>query len=321
MSNDTDDDETIREQLANANIGAGVTAWLSMLSLLPVFLLTPLLGVIPPSWKIYHKLTRWSAYQMQKAASADAVANVRRKNGKEDLLPAAYKEGAEDGHKRSGWAIIGLGDKRYDPGIHGGSTVRYGKADIIHVDEDETHQGSWEEAALDNAFQMERDRYLFREATANVTRVNVGAQQGGGDQPAVTDGGQATEQYRQRVTLDRPGVLEDTIIPVDSPEGYDGQVARLSQFRSVQTETGDQDTVRDAKNAGWLAAKMDENGPRELMKWVLILGCIGAMLLFDDELGAAIASFGGGGGAVDSATSGLGMVGGHMHLLAGSGVF
>ncbi len=206
MSDDTTDDETVEQP--DDSMRAQVRAWVSGVSLVPLLMLTPLLRVLPASWRIYHKLHHWAAWQMQKAAGADALANVRRPNDKEDVLPAAYVEGDEDGRDVTGWKIKGLGDKRYATGIRGGASSRMGKADLIHINEDDLEQGSWAEAAIDTAIATNREQYLFRDAELEAQfNVMPGAADG-----ARADGGEPQNQaILQEVTPKRPGVLEDVI--------------------------------------------------------------------------------------------------------------
>lgn len=286
------------------------------LLLLPLMLLTPIVRAFPMSWKLYHKLHLWTAWQMQKAASADAIANIRRPNDKEDVLPAAFVEAGEDDRERTGWKIKGISGKRYDPGIRGGSSSRLGKADMIHINEDDLEQGTWAEAVMDSALQFNRERYLFRDAQiTEVTEVVATDPSLGGD-TAVADGGVDLngngvqhQPVKRRISIDSPGIHEDTLIPLDSRTGYDGQIVSFEQYSNLKNEQADQETVRDAKNAGWMAAKLDDIGKGDLIKWAIIIGVAGLILLFHQDLGNAISSFGGGGGGGSVAPSaGLGLI-------------
>lgn len=297
--------DDVRQKLAAMNWLAGVSAGAYTLLLAPVLLLAPLLSVLPASWRVWHKLHTWSAYQMQKAAKADAVANVRRSSGHEDVLPAAWVEGAEDSKDLSGWAVKGLGDKRYDPAVHDGSAARLGKASIIHINEDSPEQGTWAESTIDNAFCLDRERYLFRDATVSITQLLYQNDATGG--AAMADGGQQVQT--QDVSLTRPGVLEDVLVPLSSREGYDGQQVSWSQYQNLKSQKSDQETVRDAKNAAWTAAKLDSLEGKDMLKWALIIGGWSALLLFKDEIGAFIAGLGGGNAVGNAASSaGLGMI-------------
>ncbi len=291
-------------------VKAVVIAW----ALIPFMLLTPVLRALPGTWRVYHKLHSWSAWQMQKAASANAVANVRRSNGKEDVRPAKYVEGDEDDKERSGWKILGFDGKRYDPAVHGRNTSRFGKADVIHVNEDDTEQGTWAECAMDNAIQLNRERYLFRDAQVKIQNLvydapPAGGGRGGGD--AVADGGEVQPNQRvqtQDVSVARPGVVEDAVVPLSSRAGYDGQVVSLVQYSNLKNSQSDQETIRDAKNQAWAAAKLDDINGTDIFKWVLILGAIGAILLFHQDIGAMISGLtnNGGGGGGPAPTGGLG---------------
>lgn len=263
------------------------------------------------SWRLWKKLARFSIFRMQKSAGAHAVANVRRANGKEDLLPAKWVEGGDEDKDRTGWKVKGLGDKRYDGAVHGKSSQRLGKADVIHINEDDTEQGTWAECAIDNAFQLDRERYLFRNATVAVFEDAGGDGDGqfdfGENGRALADGG-ATR--RTHATLHRPGELEDALVPLTSRAGYDGQVISWNQYSTLKNEQSDQETVREAKNQAWAAAKLDDISETNLLKWVLILSLIGAVLLFHAEIGAFIAGLSGGGGGGAG-----GAVGGALGLL------
>jgi len=286
--------------------------------LLPLILLTPIVRVFPLAWKIYHKLHLWSAWQMQKAASADAIANVRHPNDKEDVRPAAFVEGGEDDRERTGWKVKGIDGKRYAPSVRGGSTSRLGKADLIHINEDDLEQGTWVESVMDSALQFDRERYLFRDADVTETTevLPVDPSLGNGQTP-VADGGfdaagndnLSYQPVSRRISIDSPGIHEDTLVPLTSRTGYDGQLVSFEQYRHLKNSQADQETVRDAKNAGWMAAKLDDIGKGDLIKWAIIIGVGGLILLFHQDLGAAISSFGGGGGAGSVApTGGLGLI-------------
>ena len=336
-ANGDDEDSNIEELLQQVQdsasekaqlVSSGIrsTEWIGLtratlygIALLPLILLTPIIRVIPMSWKLYHKLHIWSAWQIQRAANADALANVRHPNDKEDVLPAAYVEGDEQGTERTGWKIKGLGDKRYDPSVHGGSTSRMGKADLIHVNEDDLEQGTWTEATIDSAFQLDRERYLFRDASVNVVEQTVATDPSlnGGDGAAVADGGVDVDgdggiEYQTvgyDVSIRQPGVLEDVLVPLQSRTGYDGQLVSWDQYSNLKEEQADQETVRDAKNAGWMAAKLDDIDGTDLIKWAIILGIAGAVLLFNQDIGAAISGIAGGGGSGNVAPSaGLGLI-------------
>lgn len=284
-----------------AGVGAGI---------LPLAMFSPLLTALPPTWKLYRRIHEWSAWQMQKASGADAIANVRRPNGKEVFLPAKYVEGDEDDRERNGYKVKGIKGKRYDPSIHGESSNRYGKADLIHINEDDTEQASWADCVIDSAFALDRERYLFRDAKVHIEQMVLDAN-AGGDQPAVADGGTETRARTLDVSLEKPGILHDALVPITSRSGYDGQLVSWNQHSNTKQEKAGQEAIREAKNSGWMAAKLDDLDGADLFKWVLILGAIGFVLLFHQDIGALISGFGsGGGGAVGDAASsaGLGML-------------
>lgn len=318
--------ESFRKQLDDAVAVVKSTDWLGLIKasvygllLVPMMLLSPVVRLMPMSWKLYHKVHLWSAWQMQKAAGADAIANVRHPNDKEDVLPAAFVEGGEDDRERTGWKVKGIDGKRYDPSVRGGASTRLGKADLIHINEDDLEQGTWAETVMDSALQFNRERYLFRDAQVTET-TNVVATDPllGNGQTPVADGGLDVhsegegvnyEPRSRRISIDSPGVHEDTLIPLTSRTGYDGQLVSFEQYRHLKNEQADQETVRDAKNAGWMAAKLDDIGKGDMLKWALIIGVGGLILLFHQDIGAAISSFGGSGGAGDVAPSaGLGLL-------------
>lgn len=293
-------------EVSGRNWLGGLTAAVMSLFVLPIALLTPALQALPPAWKLYHKIHTWSAYKMQKAANADTLANVRRPNDKEDVLPAKYVEGGEDDKDLSGWKIKGLGGKRYETGVRGGASSRFGKASIIHVNEDDLEQGTWTEATIDNAFKLDRERYLFRDADVDVNYTIDASNMPQGQ--AVADGGQNVQQSA-RVSVESPGILQDVLVPITSRAGYDGQVVSWNSYSQLKNEKADQEQIRQAKNSGWMAAKLDDIDGTDLMKWAIILGLAGFVLLFHNDIGAFIAGLGGGGGSVGDAASGaLGMM-------------
>lgn len=287
----------------------GVKTLGAILWLLPILALSPLVRALPASWRLYRRLHRWSAWQMQKAASADALTLTRRSNGKLDTLPAKWVEGAEDEKDRTGWRIKTLGEKRFDPAVHGNETARFGKADMVPVSEDTTELGTWAEATMDNAFQLDRERYLFRDAKVTIEQLVYDVQDPAAG--AMADGGTAdpTQQIRtQDVSLSKPGVLEDVLVPVTSRSGYDGQVVSFDQYSNLKSEQSDQETIRDAKNQAWAAAKLDDIERADMLKWLIAIGVWSFILLFHQDIGAFIAGLSGSGtvGNAASAAGGLG---------------
>lgn len=270
---------------------AGAKAVAVTLAVLPVALLTPVVRALPATWRLYRRLAVWSTYQIQRAAGADAVANVRRSSGKEDLRPAAWIQADEDEKEKSGWAVLGIDGKRYDPSVHGRDTTRMGKADMLHLDEDETEVGTWGECTMDNALQLDRERYLFRDARVSVGEVVLH----GGGNGALPDGGQAQADAK-RVSIEKPGILSDALVPLSSREGWDGQVVSWNQYQSAKQERSDQETIRDAKNSAWTAAKLDDIEGMDLVKAGVAFVVWSLLLLFKDSIAAAISNFGGGSG-------------------------
>ena len=291
-------------------------AFLYGLLIAPLVILTPIARAAPASWRVYHKINKWSAWQMEKAASADAIANVRKSNDKEDMLPAKLVESSNTDSKRSGWKVKGIDGKRYDPSVRGGDTSRYGKADMIHINEDDPEQGTWVETAMDAALQADRERYLFMDATIKDIKRGVPRDTSLNGGPAVADGGfEANSEMmfdvRQRdISIETPGVNVDMLVPLNSIPGFDGTVVSFNQYSTLKNQKTDQQAIQDAKDAGRMAALMEQLDKKDLFKWALVLGAAGAVLLFHQDIGAAIASFGGGGGGGGNVapTGGLGLL-------------
>jgi hypothetical protein len=190
---------------------------------------------------------------------------------------------------------------------------------MIHINEDDLEQGTWAEVTMDSALQLNRERYLFRDAHVTETTEVVATDPSlGGGQTPVADGGLDVntngngvnyEAVSRHISIDSPGVHEDTLIPLTSRAGYDGQLVSFEQYRHLKNEQADQETVRDAKNAGWMAAKLDDIGKGDILKWAIIIGVGGVILLFHQDIGAAISSFGnGGGGGSVAPSAGLGLL-------------
>lgn len=298
------------------------------LLLLPLLVLSPIARAMPASWRVYHKINRWSAWQLQKAANADALANVRRKNDKEDILPAKLVESSKTDSERDGWKVKTISGKRYDPSVRGGASSRYGKADMIHINEDDPEQGTWVETAMDAALQADRERYLFMNATIRDIKRGVPYDSSlGNGSTAVADGGFAAgdemrfDVKEREISIESPGVNVDMLVPLNSKPEYDGTVVSWKQYSELKNQQADQQKIQDAKNAGRMAALMEQLDKKDLFKWALMLGAAGAVLLFHQDIGAMISSFGGGGGGGGGSspvpTDGLGFLAPLAHRFRG----
>jgi len=164
---------------------------------------------------------------------------------------------------------------------------------------------------MDSALKLNREQYLFRDATVHTDFDLVGVDPSVDDGAAVADGGEPQVEWLPKqmdVSIEQPGILEDTLVPISSRAGFDGQVVSWNQYSNLKTEKSDQQAVQQAKNAGWMAAKLDDVSKTDLMKWALILGGLGLVLLFNTEIGAFIAGLSGdGGGAVSGAAGSVGL--------------
>lgn len=317
---DTEAAEEIEEELQESNPMATLGATLRSIPLVPVIVLSPVFDALPPAWRIYHKVTRWGIWHMQKAANASKIANVRLSGGGEDLLPADYVESDETDKERSGYQIKGVDGKRWDPNGH---SERMGKAEIIHVNEDDPDQATWAQTALEEAINAGREKYLFADADLTVTidgteMDHLLSADSPTDAGAIPDGGvsQLPRELRH-VTVDKPGVLHDALVPLASPDGYEGTVVSWSKYSQLKDEKGDQSRIREAKNQAWTAKALEDVDKSGILKKLLLLAGWSALLLFHEDIGSAIAGFGGGGAvssAADSATGGLGML--HLTDLA-----
>lgn len=298
----------------------GTKAVLVAIAVAPLAIAAPLISALPPTWRVWHKLSRWSLWQMQKASNADAIANVRLSNGDEDFRPAKWLTAAEDEKDQSGWQVKGL-DERQDPAVHDQGSNRMGKASIIHTIEDAPELASWAEPAIDNAIQLGREGYLFTDADLYIGELTVDAQGeptavNGQSTEAVADGGQAAVDLVEQISIDRPGLAHEALIPLASREGFGGQVISWDKYQTLKTQQADQDRVRDAKNRAWAAAKLDEIKEMPWLKIGIGIAIWSAILLFHQDIGAMIAGFGGGGGggggaasaAGEAVSGGLGMI-------------
>jgi hypothetical protein len=279
---------------------AGAKAIAATVAVAPLAILAPLLSAVPPTWKLWHKLMRWSGWQMQKASNADAIANVRLSNGDEDFRPAKWLTADEDDKDESGWQVKGL-DKRHDPAVHDQGSNRMGKASVIHAMEDAPELATWAEPAIDNALQLGREQYLFTDADLYVGNLTVDAQAqptavNGQPTEAMADGGEQAVDIVEEISIDRPGVAIDALVPLGSREGFGGQVVSWSQYQTLKTQETDQDKLKDAKNRAWAAAKLDEIKEMPWLKIGVGIAIWSFILLFHQDIGAAIAGFGGGGG-------------------------
>jgi hypothetical protein len=327
---DDDGNDSAAETAADAATTLRSTSWLggakavgATIAVAPLAILAPIVSALPATWQVWHKLGRWSLWQMQQASNADAIANVRLANGDEDFRPAKWLTGAEDEKDTTGWQIKGL-DKRHDPAVHDQGSNRMGKASVIHTLEDAPELASWAEPAIDNALQLGREGYLFSDADLYVGNVTVDAQGSptavnGQSTQARADGGQQGVDLAEQISIQRPGIATDALVPLESRQGFGGQVISWTQYQTLKTQQADQDKLKDAKNRAWAAAKLDDIEGRDILKIAIIVGIWSFILLFHQDIGAAIAGFGGGGGGGGGAGGAVGNALGMISLGLGGG--
>lgn len=257
--------------------------------------------------RFWKKIAVASLYKYHKKTGGDAIGLVALPGQQLKPIPVKYKSEAEtERGEKSGWHAKNL-DKTWEAGSEGRVVDHLGKTPIVLLDSDSHIEAGWLKPRIAEAIELDRYDPVFTGAElkpvfelpedALEPAHNPDDAESGG--VALADGaGVSPQQAFDRWELDDPGIFAgDSLIELDSPDGYTG--TRISHRKADEwmAETTTEQEMQMQEDRGYLRGlSAAENGPSVvkllLICAAIILGVLGLVFVVPQLFGSA-----GGGGA------------------------
>jgi hypothetical protein len=247
-----------------------------------------------------------------KAAGGDAIAINARENQHIEIEPVLYRspEEVEEG-EQPGWKVKGR-DKAWKA-TEEGSVDYLGRTPVVNLEDDAHVEAGWLAPRMGHAIELDQYSPVFTNPTFKSV-FDVGGQQANPN--ALADGGQEVgpqqelDRWAQNhlggLELDQPGLFSgETLIDLDSGEGYDGMRISASKAREWQAEHAPSEQMQMQEDRGYLRGLAHGDDGPSVTKLLLICAAIilGALAII--ELGPILLGGGGGGGGINPLTIGL----------------
>lgn len=241
----------------------------------------PLMGVRETMFK---RMFTKALENYHKTAGGDAVGINAQENQKVDLEPVLYRspEECEEGEK-PGWHVKGR-DKVWKP-TEEGSVDYLGRTPVVNLEDDAHVESGWLKPRIGHAIELDQYQPVFTNPTfKSVFDVGSGQQ---ANPNALADGGQEAgpqqeldrwaQQHLGGLELDQPGIFSgETLIDLDSGDGYDGMRISASKASEWQAEHAASEQMQMQEDRGYLRGLAHgDDGPSVLK---LLLVCAGIIL-------------------------------------------
>lgn len=255
--------------------------------------------------RFWKGVTMLGLKKFHKRAGGDAVGLVARPGQQLEYRPVKFKSEAEcDEGEKAGWHAKAL-DKTWEAGSEGRVVDYLGKVPVVLLEEDSHVEAGWLKPRIGEAIELDRYDPVFANPTLKPVfevpeSIATEDPDTGGVDVALSDGGHAdpAEAFR-RFELSDPGMFAgDSVINLDSGQGYDG--LRISHRKADEwmAETTTSQEMQMQEDRGFLRGKMaGENGP-STVKMLIICGAIILGVLFIVLILPQMLAGGGGGGGV-----------------------
>jgi hypothetical protein len=265
----------------------------------------PLYGVRETMFK---RMFTKSLENYHKVAGGDAIAINARDNQKIELEPVLYRspEEVEEG-EQPGWRVKGR-DKAWKA-TEEGSVDYLGRTPVVNLEDDAHVEAGWLAPRIGHAIEHDQYRPVFTNPTFKSV-FEVGGQQASPN--AVADGGQEVgpqqeldrwaQEHLGGLELDQPGMFSgETLINLDSGDGYDGMRISASKASEWQAENAASEQMQMQEDRGYLRGLAHADDGPSLFKLLLvcaaiILGVLGIVFVVPELLG------GGSGGGINPLT-------------------
>ena len=262
----------------------------------------PLLGI---RGTLFKRMALKSIENYHKTAGGDAIA-INAKPGQQiDLEPVGYRSPEEvDEGEKPGWHTAN--ENVWDPAIEGNSVNYLGKTPTILVEHDEHVEAGFLAPRIGQAIEMDRYSPVFTNPTFKSV-FDVGGQRRTDDAQALADGGESAlpqqqlDQWAQQhlggIELDRPGMFNgETLIDIDSRDGYDGMRISASKAREWQAENAESEQMQMQEDRGYIRGLAQaDDGPSAMKLLLICAGIILGALGIVEVLPVLLSNSGGGG--------------------------
>jgi len=272
----------------------------------------PLLGI---RGTLFKRMAVKSLENYYKTSGGDAIAINAKAGQALDLEPVAYRapEEVDEGEKH-GWRVKGR-DKVWNPTSEGNSVNYLGRTPTIVVEDDDHVEAGFLAPRIGQAIETDQYAPVFTNPTFKSV-FDVNGQQQRTHNGAVADGGETAavhqdlDQWAQAhlggLELDSPGVFSgETLIDIDSGDGYDGMRISGHKAREWQAETAESEQMQMQEDRGYIRGLAQaEDGP-SIVKLLLICAAIILGVLAIVFIGPELLGGGGGGGGINPLMLGL----------------
>jgi hypothetical protein len=270
----------------------------------------PLIGVRETMFK---RMFTKALENYHKTAGGDAIGINARDNQKIELEPVLFRSPEEvDEGEQPGWKVKGR-DKVWKA-TEEGSVDYLGRVPVVNLEDDAHVEAGWLAPRIGHAIEHEQYQPVFTNPTFKSV-FDVGGQQASPN--ALADGGQNVgpqeeldrwaQQHLGGLELDNPGIFSgETLIDLDSGDGYDGMRISASKASEWQAEHAASEQMQMQEDRGYLRGLAHGDDGPSVVKLLLICAAIilGALAII--ELGPILLGGGGGGGINPLTISALG---------------
>jgi hypothetical protein len=259
--------------------------------------------------KFWKKLAKASLYKFHKKSGGDAIGLVAVAGQQLKPVPIKYKSQAEtDRGEKAGWHAKDL-DKTWNAGSEGRVVDYWGKTPIVLLDADQHIEAGWLKPRIAEAIELDRYDPVF--AGANISPVFEvpedalaspdSPENGADDGVALADGaGINPEDAFIGWELDDPGMFaSDSVIDLDSGEGYDGMRISHRKAEAWMSETATSQEMQMQEDRGFIRGLNEGEGGPSVVKLLIIcaaiiLGVLGLVFVVPQLFGSGGPSVGAG---------------------------
>ncbi|MCQ4334603.1 hypothetical protein KM295_14180 [Natronomonas sp. F2-12] len=251
---------------------------------------------------LFKRMAVKSLENYYKASGGDALGINAQPGQRIEFEPIKYRTPEEtDEGEKPGWKVKGR-DKVWHPGRDGNSVDYLGRAPAVLLDDDDHAQAGWLKPRIGEAIDLDNYFPVFTNPTFRCTLEYGDDTAADVTNGAIPDGGYADKP----IDFELDGVEEagewlgDTVIDIDSGDGYDGM--RISARKAAQwrAEETDSEHMQMQEDRGYIRGLANGDEGPGIIKLLLI--CAGIILgtLAIVLLGPKLLGSGGGGGSLPS---------------------